>query len=740
MKKFLSVLLAGLMLTAQAGISGLAAENDVVILFTNDTHCEVNADFGFADISALEAIEKSKGNEVIVLDAGDAVQGGAIGSISRGGYIIEIMNEIGYDAAALGNHEFDYGMDRLKEISEMADFPYICANLISLENNKPLFEPYHIIKAGGQDIAFVGITTPHTFTSAAPEYFKNEAGEFIYDFGGNGFYELIQTTVDNAKKDGADAIIAVTHMGVDEADTPYTSKELIANTTGLDAVIDAHSHTVIESESVKNKNGDEVLLASTGSKFENIGAMRISSKEEITTELINKDYKADGMPDDAQAAYDKSSHFIEDIKAGYSAELEKVVAVSECDLTVNDPSKFSEETGAYRVVRRGETNMGDFCADAYRAVLDSDIAVINGGGVRADISKGDVTYGDILNVNPFGNDLCVIEVTGAQILDALEHGVRSYPLEEGAFLQVSGLTYELDPNVSSTVVLDDKGMFTEVSGERRVKNVKVAGKAIDEKATYTLGGNSYILINGGDGFSMFEGARVINDSVCSECDALIQYVSKNLNGTISKEYENPLGSERIKIYAAKPEFTDTENHWAKDIIDKAVDSKLVNGVTETTFEPDSVITRGMIATILYHTRNSSEYVKTFSNIGIFEDVAEDAYYKDAIAWVCIRGIMTGVSDTHFAPDEPITREQLARTIYNYCADNDSEPPIVLDIDPGYTDNSDISAWSRYSVVVAHNYDIMTGDDNNMFRPQASTTRAEATAVIMRALDFLAANQ
>ncbi len=293
-RKMLVMLAATAMVFSFAG--NAAAEDDVVIIFTNDTHCEVNGELGFADVAVMEKIEKDNGNHVIIADAGDAVQGGAIGALSKGSYIIEIINKVGYDVAAIGNHEFDYGIETLMKLSESTEFPYISANFISLEDNKSVFEEYHMEKAGDIDIAFVGVTTPNTFTSSAPEYFKNDEGKFVYDFcGGDELFGVVQKSVDAAIEAGAEYVIAVTHMGVDDADRPYTSKELIANTVGIDAVIDAHSHTVIENELCKNKVGKDVPISSSGSKFEHIGMVRILSDGTVSTKLIDESYKENGL-------------------------------------------------------------------------------------------------------------------------------------------------------------------------------------------------------------------------------------------------------------------------------------------------------------------------------------------------------------------------------------------------------------------------------------------------------------
>ncbi len=725
MKKLLYILCSAILAISSSSATGIAAEQgDIVIIYTNDTHCETDSASNFADISAIEAVEMAKGNEVIIVDAGDAVQGGTIGAISKGAYIIDIMNEVGYDVAALGNHEFDYQVPRLMELSEMADFPYISTNFVWAKDGKRVFEPYYLTSIDGTDIAFVSALTPHTITSTAPEYFKDENGEFLYDFCGDRFFDTIQESVDEATANGADIVIALTHLGTNDSDLPYTSKELISGTSGIDAVIDAHSHTVIESEELENKDGENVILSSTGSNFQNIGIMRISQGD-ITTELINEEYKKDGIPSDGQTAYEKTSSFIDGIKAKYELELEKNVAVSEANLTIYNPDKYSEETGLYREVRRGETNMGDFCADAYRAVLGSDIAIINGGGVRADIEKGDVSYGDLLNVNPFGNNLCIIEVTGKQIIDALEHGAKSYPDEDGAFLQVSGLSYEIDENIPSSVVLDENGIFVEVSGERRVTNVLINGKEIDETAIYTLGGSNFTLLNSGDGFSMFQGAKLVDDLICTDLDALIKYASEELDGVISQGYANPHGDGRIKIISQAYSFTDIQNHWAKDIIESAVRANLMTGVSETEFAPDLNITRGMFVTILY--RLEGEPTSPKLN---FQDVSSGEYYSGAIAWAKANEIINGISDTEFAPDSNITREQLAAILHRYAKFKGCDVSVGEDTNIlSYDDVFDISEYAIPSMQWTCGAGLMKGKTESTLNPHDNTTRAEAAAIL-----------
>ncbi len=735
MKKFFSILVATIF--AVSSFSPISAKaNETVIIYTNDTHCEIDGALGFADISAIKAIEEEKGNKVIILDAGDAVQGGPIGAISKGEYVIDIMNEVGYDFAVLGNHEFDYMVERLMELSKMADFPYISANFVSKDTKETVFSPYYMINADGLDIAFIAITTPHTFTSTTPKYFQNDAGEYIYDFCGENLYSVMQKNIDEVTKNGADVIIGVTHLGVDEADTPFTSKELIKNTSGLDAVIDAHSHVEILQDTEQDKDGKGVFLTSTGTKFSKIGVMRVSADGEISMDLVDEEYKAGGISVEAQNAYDKSKNFIEDIRAEYDEELKKVIAKTEYDLTIYNPEKYSEESGAYREVRRGETNMGNFCADAYRYVCDSDIAIINGGGVRAEVKKGDISYGDLLNVNPFGNELSVVEVTGRQILDALEHGARSYPAEEGAFLQVSGLTYEIDEAVASPVVLDDKGIFKEVSGKRRVKNVRVSGVAIDEEKKYTLAGSNYTLLDLGDGFSMFSDSKIIKNTVCSDVDALVRYITEGLGGNVAKDYENPLGEGRIKKVSDSVGFYDINNHWAKDSIELAVRNGLVKGISEELFGPDKNITRAMFVTLLYRAEG-----EPFASKPSFTDVLGNEYFADAVAWANEEGIVNGISETEFAPDKNISREQIAAILYRYAQYKKTDVSVGEDTNIlSYSDFFEISEYAISAIQWSCGAGIINGRSNGVLSPKGAATRAETTVILIRFLEKYVINK
>jgi len=506
---------------------------DLVILYTNDVHCAVDEGIGYAGLAAYKKQLEMDGNHVLLADIGDAVQGAPIGTVSKGSIIIDIMNEIGYDVATLGNHEFDYGMPRFFELTQMANFPYVSANFTDLKTNKSVLEPYTILEVDGVKIAFVGITTPKTVTSSTPAYFQDENGEFVYGFlqdgTGEGVYSAVQSAVDAARAEGAVYVIGLAHLGITADASPWTSSEVIQNTSGIDVMLDGHSHSTIESERIKNKAGVWTLLSSTGTKLSSIGMLLITKSGNITTGLISDYTEKDESMDT----------FIKTAQAGFEEMLNTVVAKTDVDLTIMEPGTD------VRIVRNAETNLGDLCADAYRTIGGADIAFVNGGGVRASIPAGDITLGQIITVHPFGNYLCVIEATGQEILDALEMGVRNMPEENGGFLQVSGVTFTIDVSVPTSVTLDENGLFVSVGDIRRVSNVLVNGEPIDPAKTYTLASHDYLIKNAGDGYTMFQDNVLLQDAIMLDNQVLINYITDYLGGVIGQDYAEPYGQGRI---------------------------------------------------------------------------------------------------------------------------------------------------------------------------------------------------
>ena len=533
LKKAVAVLLCCAVSAIMFAGCTAARSADIAVLYTGDVHCAVDDNIGYAGLAAYKKSLAAQGSEVVLVDTGDAIQGGPIGSFSEGESIIQIMNSVGYDAMGIGNHEFDYnGPDRLAQLEKEAKFPFLSVNFTDKTTGKAVYEPYTLVKRDGVSIAFVGVSTPESITKSTPAYFMDEKGEFKYEFladdTGEKLWKAVQSAVDSARKAGADYVIALSHLGISASSAPYCSNDLIANTTGINAVLDGHSHSVLECERVKNRDGRYVLLSSTGTKLENIGLLVIGADGNISTGLVSGYGEKDA----------ETEQLINGMKSSYEEKLKQVVAHADSALVINDPA------AGIRIVRNAETNLGDFCADAYRAAGGADIAFVNGGGIRAEIKAGDVTFGDVLAVNPFGNMLCKVSVTGQQVLDALEFGARSTPEESGGFLQVSGVTYEIDTSVASSVQTDKNGMFVSVDGEYRVKNVTVGGAALDTAATYTLVSHNYMLKNYGDGFTMFKGCTILMDEFMVDSDALTQYMGGEYK-TAAANYADPYGAGRI---------------------------------------------------------------------------------------------------------------------------------------------------------------------------------------------------
>ncbi len=553
LKKGLAVFLAAAILLSATVISfadgsGISA----VVLYTNDVHCSIE---NYSVFAAYRADLISRGYEVITVDGGDAIQGEAIGTLTSGGALVELMNSVGYDYAIPGNHEFDYGMDTFLDLAaNSAAYKYISCNFTDLLAAKTVFEPYCIEEVGGEKVAFIGISTPETYTKSSPVYFQDENGNYIYSFSESAFYATIQAAIDSAIADGAQRVVALGHLGIDGTTAGWTSVDVIENTKGIDVFMDAHSHQQIESATYENANGEDVLLCSTYTKFNYFGQITLNYDGTEEAKLINPaDIDVDALSGDAKAAYAKT----QDIIDGYNEEMSFLFE----KLGTSEVKMYAYDDDSSWLVRHSETNMGDFCADAYRACTGADIAFANGGGVRSDIVPGDVTRKMLTDINPWSNSMCVIEVTGKQIVDALEHGARMYPQTGGGFLQVSGLTYEINAYVESPVTVDEKECFVSVDETKphRVVNVKVGGKNLELDKTYTLAGNSYNFAQGGDGFTMFDGAKIVkSEGLATDSEMLVEYFTKDLGGVLTAEkYGNKTGDGRIVINETEPEPVET---------------------------------------------------------------------------------------------------------------------------------------------------------------------------------------
>ena len=554
MKKILALMLALAMLlgcTALAEDAAPALTKDLVILFTSDAHCGIDNGFGYAGVAAIRDA-MSADNHVVLVDDGDAIQGEPVGTMTKGEAIVELMNAVGYEVAIPGNHEFDYGMDNFLSLVEKANYPYISANFTY--NGELVFQPYVIKEYDGVKVAFVGVTTPKTFTSSTPTYFQDENGNYVYGFSedetGEKLYAAVQSAVDAARAEGATYVVAMGHLGNEDTCAPWRYDNVITNTNGIDVFLDGHSHDT-DQVKVTNKDGVEVPRSGCGTKLEGVGYARISAKDgSVTTGLYTWDNDVSapallGIENDVSKAVAAATETL-------NAKLSEVVAKTAVDLTIYDPVAVDENGKPIRIIRNAETNLGDLCADAYRDQSGAEIAFVNGGGIRVSIAAGDITLNDILKVHPFGNAMCVVEATGQEILDALEWASRNVPGENGGFLQVSGLTYEIHTYIESSCTSDDKGGFTGVTGEYRVKNVKVGGEDLDLERTYTLASHNYMLKSGGDGINMFTDNTVLQDEVKLDNQVLIDYIVDTLGGVVGEQYAEPYGEGRIVAVAEKP--------------------------------------------------------------------------------------------------------------------------------------------------------------------------------------------
>ena len=547
MKRSLFCIVLAMLLLAS--FCGVYAE-DIVILYTNDVHCAYQDNLGYSSVAALKDFYKTVTPNVLLVDVGDAIQGDVIGAVSQGEFVIDFMNDAGYDYAILGNHEFDYGMDLIAELAKMADYPYIDVNITykGTEGNKLDFlQPYAVHDFGDVKVGFVGVATPLSIATSTPTFFQ-ENGEFVYDFGqgedGAIIYGMVQGAVDACKAEGAEYVILLTHLGIEDDAAPYRSIDVINNTHDIDACLDGHSHSVIPSQYVANDRGELIPLSSTGTKLIYIGVLTITDDGVLNTTIVNGD-----LPKSADFDAD-----VAEITAEYEEVISEVMATSNVDLWITDKDGI-------RMVRSRETNLGDVCADAYLNAANADIAFVNGGGIRANMAAGDLTFADIKACHPFGNYLVAIKATGQQILDALEWGSRNTQDEYktadgnaegelGGFLQTAGLRYTIDTSIESPTIADAQGMYFGMveDAPRRVTDVEVLKDgewtAIDPEAEYMLAGHNYMLLEKGDGYTMFEGDEKVLDSGIPDYQVLVDYVV-SLDGDLSA-YAEPQGRITVK--------------------------------------------------------------------------------------------------------------------------------------------------------------------------------------------------
>ena len=503
---------------------------DVVILYENDVHCAVD---GYPVLAGLRDSLQRKGCQVAVVSAGDFSFGGPIGAASKGEYVISMMNAVGYDAVALGNHEFDYGLGQLRVLENMLTAPMLCCNLRL--NSRPdyfNFLPYVIRDYNGLKVAFVGVTTPTTLYTSLPTAFQNDEGQYLYNFCANNLPAIAQQSVDMARASGAEVVVLLSHLG--DSDGVPSSVDVVKRLRGVDLVLDGHDHHVIPCRRIADKDGNRLNLTSTGTQFQYVGMAVLPT---ATTDEVNlTNIRTRLLPVDslrrAGCVSAPVSEKLRIIKDDFETMGKRVVGNTQYDLIA--------EENDIRVVRLRETNLGNLVADAFREELHTDIGWVNGGGVRANLPVGNITHNQLYAVCPYSNRIVAIRTTGQDLLNALETAVREYPKADGCFAQVSGLSFEIDPNIPSSVVLDKNGRFLRVDGPYRVSNVRVGQKPLELEDTYTIAGSEYVLVNGGDAI-YFPHKEVLATAKTTDLLLLEKYITEHLGGIIAAPYDKTQG-------------------------------------------------------------------------------------------------------------------------------------------------------------------------------------------------------
>ena len=550
--------------------------NDIVILYINDAHANIDRPLSYDTIGAIKKQLEKEYRYVLLVDAGDHLQGTEFGSLDKGATIVQLMNKAGFDLAVPGNHDFDYGMDTFLKRTQEAEFPYLSCNFYHQSDGvrgERLLEPFHAYHFGKEIVAFIGITTPETILNAAPSHFQDDNGNFCYEISGceNGkaLYDEVQNTVNAVRKAGATKVIAVGHLGDDPSSSPWTSEEVIENVSGLDAFIDGHSHSMIRQKQVLSANGTTTLLTQAGENLNKVGIMIIDYETgEIRSDLIdcNELQKTvtnkDGSKTSQIVGYQLSSELYggPDWPIDYTIAAQKNQWIKKVNLAMkqkigetNVVLENSSEDGKQLACMQ-ETNTGDFAADAIYYLFDQmdmdvDGAIVYGGGIRNEAIKGVMTYKTCMDIQPSSDAVCLQIITGQQLLDALEWGARRAGSGEecNGFLQVSGIRYQVDTQwPDSTQKSDDGFMWIGgPTGGYRVHDVEIYDKAtdgwkpLDTQANYRIAGSDYILRNSGNGYTMFSSGVNVIDYVMRGYMVLANYVQAFEDNTV-KASNSPL--------------------------------------------------------------------------------------------------------------------------------------------------------------------------------------------------------
>ncbi|WP_054252646.1 5'-nucleotidase C-terminal domain-containing protein [Neofamilia massiliensis] len=670
------VLVVGLVLPGQKVFA--ADQKVITILHTNDVHGNVveNEKDGKLGYAKLKTFADSKENAILV-DAGDVLHGTTFATISKGQSIVDLMNLVGYKAMAPGNHDYNYGSDRLKELATKAEFPILSANVVD-KDGKLFLKDRTIIDVDGVKVGIFGITTPETRTKSNP---KNTEG-----LGFTNYIEAARVQVAQLKEEGSDVVVALVHLGLDPA-SKERSDVLAKEVAGIDLIIDGHSHTDLANGKLENG----VLIAQTGDHTKNIGEVTLVVEDGKVSAKSAKLHPYEELK--GLEANKEILGKIEEVEKANKPYLDRVVGKTAVDLD-----------GLRDHVRTGETNLGNLVTDAMLNLTKADVALTNGGGIRESIAKGDVTMGQILQTFPFANYPVVIEVTGQTIKDALEYGVDSAPEVVGKFPHIAGMTFKYDQNQKPG---------------SRVFDVVVGKEALDLNKTYKLVTNDF-MAGGGDGYEMFKGTKKLSEyPLLSE--VLADYIEKEK--VVEPKVEGRVVAAAMPKTEEQVGFTDIKGHWGEEFINSVVEDKIFMGTSKTTFEPNANITRAMIVTTLYRLEGMPEV----KNPAEFSDVKTNMWYSDPIAWAAANDIVKGYEDKSYKPDQEVTREEMAAIISRYLAYK--AVPVTSMLPEAFADQDKIATWALTDVQTVQLTKIMSGKPGNLFDPQGKATRAELAKVM-----------
>ena len=712
-KKLSALFLALVMAFSLAVPAGAANWDDdltghIVILHTNDVHGAID---NYASVAALKDAYEAAGAQVLLMDAGDFSQGSTSVNVSEGATAVELMNMAGYDVATTGNHEFDFGYANLKTLMESAEFPILAADAFTAEGELAMDEANHTFQLGDVTVGVFGLATPETASKAHPA--KLEGVTFLAE---DELFACAQEQVDELTAAGCDYIIALGHLGIDAESTGNRSIDLLENVTGIDVFIDGHSHST-QSDIAEETNGTgmvgDTILTSTGTKLESVGVVDIAADGTIDASTISmEDLNAtEGFTPDQDIATRVS-----EINAQIEEDMGQVIGTSEVDLD-----------GVRENVRASETNLGDLITDAmlWQAGQDNeevDAAITNGGGIRASIAAGDITKKSVNDVLPFGNTLYVVELTGAELLEALEASTYCTPEPVGAFPQVAGIEFTINTGAAYDAGENYPGTtYAEPASINRVTILTVGGQAFDADATYTIVTNDF-LAAGGDTYYAFSAAESGYDTGISLDQVVMDYITEELNGTVTAaDYGEPAG----RIHTISYNDVTAGDWFTSDVIYVTL-TGLMNG-TGDGFSPNNNINRAQLVTVLYRMAGQPEV----TGENPFTDVPDGQWYTDAVLWAAENNITDGTSETTFSPNDALTREQMATFLYRF-ADFETEEPIEITGDlSSYTDADLVADYAVDAMTWAVGEGVISGIGNNTLAPDNTASRAQMATVLTR---------